>query len=128
MSDFKASKQQLFDLYNKKKKEELKPQVLSRDMSFSRLKKFMIAIKESNKTAYEKLLKKDLEKDSFSETNISISEPKGYCPQAKYNDSQGPLTIVTYQFTYSATDVFGNTAPAVNFTVTLAIITPPIFF
>ena len=47
MSDFKASKQQLFDLYNKKKKEELKPQVLSRDMSFVRLKNFMIAIKEA---------------------------------------------------------------------------------
>ena len=43
----KASKQQLFDLYNKKKKEELKPQVLSRDMSFVRLKNFMIAIKEA---------------------------------------------------------------------------------
>ena len=52
------------------------------------------------KMAYEKLLKKDLEKDSFSETNISISEPKGYYPQAKYDDFQGPLTIVTYQFTY----------------------------
>ena len=42
----KASKQQLFDLFNEKKKEELKPQVLSRDMSFVRLENFMIAIKE----------------------------------------------------------------------------------
>ena len=43
----KASKQQLFDLFNKKKKEELKPQVLSRDMNFVRLENFMIAIKEA---------------------------------------------------------------------------------
>ena len=72
--------------------------------------------------------------DNYEKSNanntfyISISEPKGYCPQAKYDDFQDPMTIGTYQFTDSATDVFGNTAPAVNFTVTLAIIAPPIFF
>ena len=49
-----------------------------------------------------------------------------YCSQAKYDDFQGPLTIVTYQFTYSATDVFGNTASAVNFTVTVKDLYPPI--
>ena len=68
--------------------------------------------------------------DNYEKSNVNntfyISEPKGYCPQAKYDDFQGPMTIGTYQFTYNATDVFGNTAPVVNFTVTVKDLCPPV--